>query len=173
MILRWQTMGLAREYRLFHEKQIVGILKNNFWNRKGYGELRGFFMRFEGKLFGEQKTNILDIEGKDELGHIEFKRSPRSASIQYNGQRYEWCYADSGTKGSWMIRGEDDQTSYEAEGSAGTTGMITDPYLPPVVLLSGLFIHGYFLKKKVIAFIGGILAGAMLGYALLLGFTLL
>lgn len=173
MTLRWQTMGLAREYRLFQEKQIVGILKNNFWSQKGYGELRGFLMRFDGKLFGGPKTTILDIEGVKKLGHIEFKQIPRSASIHFEGQRYEWRYTDSGVKGSWVIKSDDDQANYEVESSAGTEGRITDPFLPPVVLLSGLYIHGYFLKKKVMAFFVGVLGGVLLGYALLLGYTLL
>jgi len=135
--------------------------------------IKRFFYALRRETIRGAKNNILDIEGKKELGYIEFKRFPRSASIQYDGQHYEWCYANSGAKGSWVIRSEDDQASYEVDGSAGTAGMITDPYLPPVVLLSGLYVHGYFLKKKVMAFLGGILAGVMLGYALLLGYTLL
>lgn len=160
-------LGLAREYRLFNGKQIIGILKNDFWNRKAYGEFKGFLVRFEQEGFGKKQARILDIEGEKVLGSIEFSTSPRAATIAYEGEHFDWNTLNEKPRGSWMVRNEEEESRYLAEGSMGSRGKITDAYLPPIVLLAGLYIRGYFLKKRILTlaglFLAGLIAGLIMG----------
>ncbi len=156
-------LGLAREYRLFNGKQIIGILKNDFWNRKAYGEFKGFLVRFESAGFGKKEARILDIEGVKVLGNIEFKTSPRAASVTYEGENFGWNTLKEKPRGSWTVGNEEEESRYLAEGSVGSRGKITDAYLPPVVLLAGLYVRGYFLKKQILILTGLFLAGLIAG----------
>lgn len=147
MTIRWQAMGVGREYRLFQEKQIVGILKNNIWNRKAYGELRGYLMRFEMQGYGQRKARILDIEGQRVLGSIEFRFFPRKAVIHYEEERYEWLNSEKDSGKGWSVSGDTERTDYQSADASASNGTITDAYLHPVVLMAGLFVQGYFLKR--------------------------
>ncbi len=155
-------LGLAREYRLFNGKQIIGLLKNDFWNQKAYGEFRGSFVRFEHAGFGKKQARILDIEGEKVLGSIDFKTSPRAAVISYEGEVFEWNTLREEKSGSWIVRNEEEESRYLTEDPVGSQGKITDAYLPSVVLLAGLFVRGYFLKRKILGFIGGFSIGVAL-----------
>ncbi len=157
MTLRWQTLGIAREYRLFLDKQIIGILKNDFWNRKAYGELRGFLTRFEKQGVGKKRARILDIEGEQELGSIDFSFFPNSAIIQYEGERYQWSYLNNKSSGQWIIRSEDEKTDFVATGFISSEGTIADTYLHPVILLAGLYVQGYFLKRSFLIIVAAFL----------------
>ncbi len=157
-------LGLASEYRLFNGKQIVGLLKNNFLNRKAYGELHGFLVRFEKKGFGNKTARILDIEGEKVLGTLNFGSSPRSVAMDYEGERFAWSLSQKKPRGSWSVVGTEETAEYRAEDGTGSKGSIKDAYLPPVVLLAGFYAHGYFFKRRILTFAGGILAGILLYY---------
>lgn len=148
MALRWQTLGIAREYRLFLDRQVVGILKNNFWNRKAYGELKGFLIRFENEGLEKKRARILDIEGEKVLGTIDLSFFPNSASIQYRGEQYEWRYLDGNRRSRWFIRNEEEKTEYIATGFISSAGTIADTDLHPILILAGLYIQGYFIKRS-------------------------
>lgn len=156
MTIRWQAMGVGREYRLFQEKQIIGILKNNFWNRKGYGELRGHLMRFEMQGYGQRKARILDIEGHRVLGSIEFRFFPRKAVIQYEEERYEWHNSEKKSSKGWSVTGDTERTDYQSADGSASNGTITDAYLHPIVLMAGLFVQGYFLKRLFLVSVAGL-----------------
>ncbi len=156
-------LGLGREYRLFNGKQIIGILKNDFWNRKAYGEFKGFLVRFEQEGFGKKQARILDIEGEKVLGTVRFKTSPRAASITYEDENFDWNTLNKKSRSSWVVRNEEEESQYLAEGFMGSRGKITDAYLPPIVLLAGLYVRGYFLKKRILTLAGLFLAGLIAG----------
>ena len=160
-------LGLAREYRLFNGKQIIGILKNDFWNRKAYGEFKGFLVRFEQEGFGKKQVRILDIEGEKILGSIEFKTSSRAATIAYEGENFFWNTLKEKPRGSWVVGNEEEKSRYLAESSMGSQGKITDAYLPPIVLLAGLYIRGYYLKRWILNLAGlfsaGLIGGLIMG----------
>lgn len=166
MNLRWQTLGIGREYRLFQEKQIVGILKNDFWNRKGYGELHGFLMRFEKQGTEKKTVQILDIEGEKVLGTINLRFFSRSAVIHHEGQRYKWRYPGEKRRGSWLVTGADEEASYRATGFISSAGTITDTYLHPIVLLAGFYVQGYFLKRSFFVVLAAFGAGIVSALAL-------
>ena len=159
-------LGLAREYRLFIGKQIVGLLKNNLWNSQGYGEFKGHLMRFEKDSQRRHGARILDIEGEKVLGTIEFGLFPRAATIRHDGETYTWRSLKSNAKGSWAVGHAEEETQYLAAGRMGTQGTISEGYLPPIVTMAGLYIHGYFFKKTLLSVLIGFGLGALVGYLL-------
>lgn len=157
-------LGLAREYRLFNDKQIVGLLKNNVWNRKAYGEFKGYLMRFEKDSKRRHWANILDIEGEQVLATIEFGLFPRTATIRHDGETYTWQSLKKNAKGSWMVGNAEEESQYHASGRMGTRGSITESYLPPIVLMAGLYIHGYFFRRFLLSLLVGFVLGALMAY---------
>ena len=157
-------LGLGREYRLFNGKQIIGLLKNDFWNRKAYGEFKGYLVRFESMGFGKKQARILDIAGEKVLGTLSFNFAPRSATIECEGESFEWMLSKDERRGSWLVGNAEEEAKYLAEDATGSKGTIADAYLPPMVLLAGLYVHGYFLKRKVLGFVVGFLLGVLIVY---------
>lgn len=159
-------LGLAREYRLFNGKQIVGLLKNNLWNSHAYGEFKGHLMRFEKDSKRGHWASILDIEGEKVLGTIEFGLFPSTATIRHDGETYTWRSLKKNTPGSWAVGHAEEENQYLAAGRMGTQGTITEGYLPPIVTVAGLYIHGYFFKKTLLSILVGFGLGVLLGYLL-------
>jgi hypothetical protein len=157
-------LGLAREYRLFNDKHIVGLLKNNLWNSQAYGEFRGFLMRFEKDSKRRYYANILDIEGAKVLGTIEFGLFPRTATIRYEGEVYTWKTLKKKSTGSWLVSNAEDEVQYQAAGRLGSSGTISESYAHPIVLMAGLYIHGYFFRRILLSVLAGFGLGVLLGY---------
>lgn len=157
-------LGLAREYRLFNGKQLVGLLKNNAWNSQAYGEFKGHLMRFEKDSEGRHSASILDIKGEQILGTIEFGLFPRMATIRYNGETYTWRSLKKNTSGSWAVGHAEEENQYLAAGRMGTRGTISEGYLPPIVTMTGLYIHGCFFKRTLLSLGVGFGLGVLLGY---------
>ena len=157
-------LGLVREYRLFNGKQIVGLLKNSVWSGKAYGEFRGFLMRFEKDSTRRHRTNILDIEGKNVVGTIEFGLFPRAATIRHEGEVYTWKSLGGPARGSWLVGNAEEECRYQASGRLAATGTISENYIPPTVLLAGLYIHSYFFRTTLFSILVGSLLGLVLGY---------
>ncbi len=154
MNVRWQMLGTAQEYRLFNEKQLMGILKNNVWNRKAYSEFKGFLVRFEHSGIGKKKARILDIEGTKELGFIDFSFFPESAIIHYEAQQHTWRLDKTGKQKKWIVQSEEEQADYSANDRIGSTGQISDSFLPPAVVVAGLYVHGFFFKQRLLGILG-------------------
>lgn len=157
-------LDLAREYRLFNGKQIVGLLKNNIWNSRAYGEFRGFLMRFEKDSKRKHWAIILDIEGEKVLGTIEFGLLPRNATIRHEGEVYTWKSLKKNARGSWVVGNAEEESQYQASGRIGSNGKIPEAYLPPIVLMAGFYVHAYFFRRTVLSIAGGFLLGLAMAY---------
>jgi hypothetical protein len=164
MDITWKMLGLAREYRLFNGKQIVGLLKNNLWNSQAYGEFKGHLARFEKDPRRRHHANILEIEGEKVLGSIELGLFSRTATIWYEGETYTWKSLPKNTPGSWVVGNAEEESQYLASGRIGSTGTISEAYLPPIVLLAGLYIHGYFFQRVLLSIAVGFVVGVLAGY---------
>lgn len=157
-------LGLAREYRLFNGKQIVGLLKNSVWTSHAYGEFKGHLMRFEKDSKRRHWASILDIEGEQVQGTIEFGLFPRTATIRHEGEIYTWRSLKKKGRGSWLIGNAEEESEYQASGWIGSQGTITEGYLPAVVTMAGLYIHGYFFRRTLLSILIGFVVGVLLGY---------
>lgn len=164
MNLSWKMLGLAREYRLFNEKQIVGLLKNNVWTSQAYGEFKGHLMRFEKDSKRRHWVSILEIEGEQVLGTIEFGLFPRTATIRHEGETYTWRSLKKKGKSSWAVGNAEEENQYQASGWIGSQGIIAEGYLPAVVTMAGLYIHGYFFRRTLLSILIGFALGVLLGY---------
>ena len=157
-------LGLAREYRLFSGGEIVGLLKNSAWSGKAYGEFTGHLMRFEKDSKRRHWASILDIEGEQVQGTIEFGLFPRTATIRHEGEIYTWRSLKKKGPGSWAVGNAGEENQYQASGWTGSQGTITEGYLPAVVTMAGLYIHGYFFKNTLLSLLVGFCLGVLLGY---------
>ncbi|MPR33704.1 hypothetical protein [Salmonirosea aquatica] len=164
MNLSWRMLGLAREYRLFNGKQIVGLLKNNVWNSRAYGEFKGHLMRFEKDSKRRYQASILDIEGEKVLGTIEFGYFPRTATIHYEGEIFTWKSLQKNGWGSWAVGNAEEESQYLSSNRIGTQGAITEGYLPPLVTMAGLYIHSYFFRRSLLSIVVGFALGVLMGY---------
>lgn len=155
-------LGLVREYRLFNGKQIVGLLKNSVWTGKAYGEFKGHLMRFEKDT--ARRINILDIEGREIVGTIEFSLFPRTATIKHEGEVYTWKSLGTASRGSWHVGNTDEECRYHPSGMLAATGTISESYVPPIVLMAGLYTHSYFFRTTLLSIVAGFLLGLVVGY---------
>jgi len=145
MTLQWTSTMSGKETRIFRGKLIAGLLKRSLWKDDAYGELNGYLVRFKTTGFWKRKTQILDIDGIRELGHIEYSSWKTSALITFEEKSYEWNF-DSWTRKNWKIKSGEDQAIYSKTSVWKNKGDIEVDNISPVVILAGLFIYGYFLK---------------------------
>lgn len=145
MTLQWASTISGNETRIFRGKLIVGLLKRSTWKDDAYGELNGYMVRFKTKGFWKRSTKILDIEGTKELGHIEYHSWKSTAVITYEDKSYEWAF-DSWTRKTWKINNGEDQAIYSKTSFWKNKGDIEVENISPAIILSGLFVYGYFQK---------------------------
>jgi hypothetical protein len=145
MTLQWKSSMNGQEIRIFRGKLIAGLLKRSFWKDNAYGELNGHMVRFKTKGFWKPTTQILDIEGKQELGQIVFNTWKSTAAIRYQDQTYHWEF-DSWTRKKWTLRTGEDFVQYVKTSSWKNEGDIEIEEISPALILTGLFVYGYFWK---------------------------
>lgn len=145
MTLQWKSSMNGREIRVFRGKLIAGLLKRSFWKDDAYGELNGHMMRFKTKGFWKRTTRILNIDGTKELGHITFNTWKSTAVITYENQTYVWRF-DSWMRKKWKLGSGVDFVHYVKTSSWKNEGDIETENISPALVLTGLFIYGYFWK---------------------------
>jgi hypothetical protein len=145
MSLTWQSNFGHTEFRIFRGKVIAGLLRTSLWKDDGYGELDGYMLRFRTTGFWKRKTELLDIEGSQVLGTIEYNVMRSRASITYGGETYYWKYA-SWTKRSWSVEFADGSAVFNSIGFWGNKGEIVTEQIAGAVVLSALFVHRHFAR---------------------------
>jgi hypothetical protein len=143
MTVSWKKNVWTREYRIFRDKLIVGLLKGSTLNRQAYGEFNGAMLRFRNKGFGNSQTSIYDIEGTREVGQIHYNIWKSSARISFEGKTYEWKY-ESWRRNKWRISDSHDCAQFNVTGIWQKEGTIDIGNLPQAVVLIGLFIGNHF-----------------------------
>ena len=145
MALTWKTSFSGKEYRIFRGKLIVGILKTSMWKEDAYGELNGYMLLFKPLGFWKKTTQILDIEGKRELGKIEYNWWKSSAVITYEEVLYEWKY-QSWSRKSWDVKGPEESAGFSLSGFWRNEGNIEYEDMPGAIILAALYVQSYFSK---------------------------
>lgn len=148
MTLTWKASAGGNEIRIFRGKVIAGLLKTGFWKHEGYGELNGHMLKFKSNGFFSGTTSILDIEGKVELGKIEFNAWKNTATITYESKSYQWKFASWKMK-KWSVSDGTETAQFEKTSLWKNEGDVTSDFISPAVILSGLFVYGYFWKAAV------------------------
>ncbi|MEO6685469.1 MAG: hypothetical protein ABIN24_05870 [Dyadobacter sp.] len=135
----------GKETRIFRGKLIAGLLKRSLWKDDAYAELNGHLIQFKTEGFWKRKTQILDIEGTKELGHIEYNSWKNSAIIIYEEKSYEWTF-DSWMRKKWRIKCGEDQAIYSKTSVWKNKGEIETDNISPAIILAGLFVYGYYKR---------------------------
>ncbi|MBE9465865.1 hypothetical protein ACFP1I_25505 [Dyadobacter subterraneus] len=145
MTLQWKSSLSGKETRIFRGKVIAGLLKKGVWKEDGYGELNGYMLKFETKGFLNRVTTILDIEGKTELGMIEYKTWKSTAVITFENKTYAWNF-DSWMRKKWQVGNETSVAVFSKTSLWKNEGEIEVENISPAVVLAGLFVYSYFWK---------------------------
>jgi len=150
MTLAWKTSWTGSECRIFRGKIIVGLLKTTGMLGGAYGELNGHLLVFKPLGFWKTGTSILDIEGKTELGKIEYKWWKSSALITYQESVYEWNY-ESWTRKKWTVKGNADSARFLKQGFWKNEGIIENEDIPAPIILAALYVQNYFVRMTAAA----------------------
>ena len=145
MALTWKASFSGKEYRIFRGKLIVGLLKTSMWKGDAYGELNGYMLLFKPLGFWKKTTQILDIEGKKELGRIEYNWWKNSAVITYEDMMYEWKYQSWSHK-SWDVKGPEESVNFLLSSLWRNEGNIEYEDTPGAVILAALYVQSHFSK---------------------------
>jgi hypothetical protein len=148
MILAWKSSWVGKECRIFRDKVIVGLLKTSPWSGNAYGELNGHMLRFKPQGFWKYKTIILDIEGKTELGRIEYNLWKGTAVITYQQIGYEWAFGSwKGT--SWNVTGSGETARFNKTSNWKNEGSIGYENMPAPIILAAMYVQVQFFKMTV------------------------
>lgn len=145
MALTWKTSFSGKECRIFRDKLIVGILKTSIWKGDAYGELNGYMLIFKPLGFWKNGTQLLDIEGKKELGRIKYNFWRSSAVITYEQVEYQWKY-ESWTRKNWTVTGPSESAKFLRSGLLFNEGEIESYDTPGAVILAAFYTQSYFSK---------------------------
>lgn len=147
MSLRWKASWGGNEYRIFRGKLIAGIVKTDSWRGDAHGELNGHMVLFRKKSIWTSDTILYDIEGKQELGAIDFEALRSRATVTLYGQDYAWKY-NTFWGNEWELGGNGQMISYTAEGWLKQEGEIEEDYASPLLILAGLYVEARFRKRR-------------------------
>jgi len=150
MTLAWKTSWTGQECRIFREKIIVGLLKTTAMRGDAYGELNGHLLVFKPLSFWKTGTTILDIEGKTELGKIDYNWWKSSALITYQETAYTWNY-ESWTRKKWTVNGNGDSAYFLKKGFWQNEGNIEYEDIPASIILAALYVQNYFVRMTAAA----------------------
>lgn len=150
MTLAWKSSWRGKECRIFRNKIIAGILKTSTWKAEAYGELNGHLLSFKPKGFWKTETQILDIEGKNELGKIEYYWWKSSAVITYERISYEWKF-NSWKRTGWNVKGPEETAHFFKTSTWKNEGTIEYEHMPAPILLAALYVQGYFFRATAAA----------------------
>jgi len=145
MKLIWKSSWVGNEYRIFRGKVIVGLLKTSAWKTDGYGELNGYMLTFKPKGFWQSETKILDIEGKNELGKIEYNWWKGTAIITYEQISYEWKFS-SWKRMQWEVKGPEETAHFENDSMWKNEGSIEYDRTPPPIILAAMYAQVHFIR---------------------------
>jgi hypothetical protein len=143
--LSWKSNFTETECRIFRGKVIAGILKTTLWKYDGRGELDGHMLTFRSKGFFNSQTEILDIEGTNVLGGIEYNLFRSKAWITFGEERYDWRF-ESWWRGKWVVGNGESEARFEATGFWKREGRVINEDIPPPVILASFFVQSFFHK---------------------------
>ena len=145
MMLAWKSSWVGKECRIFRGKIIVGLLKTSAWKGDAYGELNGHMLIFKPRGFWKNETKILDIEGKTELGKIEYNWWKSTALITYQHISYEWKF-NSWKRTGWNVTSPDETARFEKTSTWKNEGNIEYESMPASIILAAMYVQVHFIR---------------------------
>ena len=150
MTLAWKSSWVGKECRIFRGKIIVGLLKTSAWKTDAYGELNGHLLTFKPKGFWKSETKILDIEGKNELGKIEYNFWKSTALITYQQISYEWKF-NSWKRMDWEVKGAEETARFVKKSMWNNEGTIEYESTPAPIILAAMYVQVHFIRMTAAA----------------------
>lgn len=136
--IEWKKELLTNSYELFNDSKPIGEVKNKPVSRTALAAYSGQKYLFETKGIFRQKTRVIDMQDREEIGIIRYNTWQYHAGIYILGEQFRWEFKTKEHK-EWGI--------YEALGKeimffdSIKGGIITiNNDVEKMLLLSGLFI---------------------------------
>jgi hypothetical protein len=140
--LTWKKRIFKNVYEIYSEDSLVGNLKENVWSQSADAELNGEEYHFRTKGFFILKKNTDNMIGK-----ITYNSGMTKAKIEYPGGVYSWSY-DNFWSTKWSLQNSEGPVIWYHRSSS--EGIIKTEGLNNLLLLTGLYIHNYFLQATLV-----------------------
>ncbi|WP_234736192.1 hypothetical protein [Tellurirhabdus bombi] len=160
--LHWVKEAFSREVVLMEGERVVGKMFREVLARDVHAYLNNVQLHFDVEGFLLHKVTLYQhINGeKHAIGHIEFDWD-KTAELQLaTGEKYLW-QRQNFLMHEWSIISENDQQEiihYDRNraylSDEGDIELLTSSPNAEVLILSGLFVRNYFLRRRKIAAIG-------------------
>jgi len=141
--LKWKKGFFSDTYNIFDNNKQIGFIKNKFFSQKSIAEINGETYEFQARGFFNQETDIIDTSINRVIGKIKYSTWGNKAFIEVNNEISTWenkniwntKWAVSDSKGLNIL--------YNGSFSDGQIEANEDS---PIKLLSGLYVHNYYLQ---------------------------
>lgn len=157
--LSWTKDAFSRDVIITENGQAVGKMHRNVFERDVEASLNAVHLQFDVTGFLLHSVNIHDLTNDNQIiGRIEFSFGKRAALILESGGTYHWKRHNVLMRDWNMIRdGNTDTPDQEVVSYALTQQFLTDHgdittevTVPDrdIVILTGLFVRNYFLRRR-------------------------
>jgi hypothetical protein len=141
--LTWKKGFFDTTYQLYSGNEKVGELHENALKQIATGFLNNKKYRFETRGILNQSTAIVDVDTEYEIGAITYNAWHTKATISIFGHAYYWKFNNIwNTQWSLFDFGK---LIINSEGTS-TQGNIEFEDVEEPLLLSGLFVHNYYIQ---------------------------
>ena len=141
--IHWHKGFFTDSYTLKIGGETVGQIKEGFWCRKSKGIFQNTTIEFQRKGFFTSTTDLIDKRQQSVIGQIRFNTWRNKATIDINDRTFQWSFDNFwGTRWSIIKNG----VSILKYKSKFNKGEIEASVINEELILSGLFIHNYFIQ---------------------------
>ena len=148
--LRWKTSFFSSNYKIFDEEKQVGALKTKFFSSKILGILNNTSVMFKPKGFLKQYIEIIKEGSNEVVGVITFNSFMTNAIIIINGTSHNWKYTNAWNTKWHLFIDNILEIKYK---SSYSKGKINSSSEDNTLLLTGLFVHLYYVRTMFVMFI--------------------
>jgi len=144
----WEKGFFSSRYRLLNAaKEQHGQFHQPTFEPYSLGSWDDTDLKFKKKGFFSSESDIIDLKKEKVIGTIRFNGWGNKAKISLDQKKYSWKYDNFwGTK--WSIsENEDVLFRYESSFSNGEIESVSDD---KVLLLSGIYVHNYYLAIMIV-----------------------
>jgi len=149
-ILNWKKGLFKNSYEIYSDSTHVGYLKEKSWAQTSTGELNGEKFHFRIKGFFNKEALVFSSESNTPVGKISYNCWMTRTKIEYGGKVYNWKYNNIWNT-SWKL--------YNVEGlelkynCSATNGRIESDLENNFLILSGLYVHNYYVQTTLVTMI--------------------
>ncbi|GAB3268572.1 hypothetical protein GCM10027347_38100 [Larkinella harenae] len=160
--LHWVKEAFSRQVVIMDGEQVVGGMHRDLLVRDVDAHLNGIHIFFDVQGFLVHSVNIHDKNADNKIiGRIDFEGFNGASVYLETGEKYTWC-RENFTMHQWSLLMDKPGADVGQEivhydrtrkflADEGTIELVTDMPNAEMLILTGLFVRNYFLRKRKIA----------------------